>query len=253
MRNRNLTLFGPMLVLVMAVPLYAYRLALKDGQTILFEKCRVTEKTLFYAGADGKEIAIPLQDVDLERTQKLNAGEPVALNLPGLVPSSGSKDGTDPSVADVARQQRKKTSGSGAEHVFTNDDMVHSSVAVPITQTAPADNNQVPVERIQKIVDRFSNKSAAQLANELVGDVQFSGRDVWERQLYAEGQRVLKFAKAYLERMKKVESITDYSVRKTNIETADDLAWQVNFEETAYAQLSADGSRKANEWQKRPQ
>jgi hypothetical protein len=53
--------------------------------------------------------------------------------------------------------------------------------------------------------------------------------------------------------MKKVESITDHSVRKTNIETADDLAWQVSFEETAYAQLSADGSRKANEWQKRPQ
>ena len=80
MRNRNLTLFRLMLVLVMAVPLYAYRLALKDGQTILFEKYRVTEKTLFYAGADGKDVAILLQDVDLERTQKLNAGEPVALN-----------------------------------------------------------------------------------------------------------------------------------------------------------------------------
>ena len=252
MRNRNLTLFGLMLVLVMAVPLYAYRLALKDGQTILFEKYRVTEKTLFYAGADGKDVAILLQDVDLERTQKLNAGEPVALNLPGLALSSGSREGTEASVADIARQQRKKTSGSGAEHVFSNDDVVHSSVAVPIKQIAPVENNPA-VERIQKLVDRFSNKTPTQLANDLVGDIQFPGRDVWERQLYAEGQRVLKFAEAYLERMKRVESITDYSVRKTNIETADDVAWQVSCEETAYAQLSADGSRKANEWQKRPQ
>jgi hypothetical protein len=46
MRNRIIAVLA--LIILTGAPLFAYRLALKDGQTIQFDKYRVTEKTLFY-------------------------------------------------------------------------------------------------------------------------------------------------------------------------------------------------------------
>jgi hypothetical protein len=240
-----------MLIALMAVPLYAHRLALKDGQTIQFEKYRVTERTLFYTSGDGKEIAIPLTNVDLDRTQELNAQEPVPLDLPGLV-LPGVMSGTEPSLAEIARQQRKNTSRSAAKRVFTDDDVAHSSPAVPTVQTAPSEDTQMHTEPAQKIIDNLANKTATQLAKEVVGDIQFPGRDDWEQKLYGQGQRVLKFARDYLDRVKNLDTITDPAERSTAIETAKNFEWQVNEEETAYTQISADGSQKAKELEKQP-
>jgi hypothetical protein len=239
-RNRNRILSGLILVILMAVPLYAYQLALKDGQTIQFEKYRVTEKMVFYTDRDGKEIEIPLIDVDLDRTQELNAQEPVPLDLPGL----GVTNRTEPSVAEVARQQRK-TPGSAAKRVFTDDDVAHGSPAATTVQTAPSEGAQTNTESAQKIIEKLTNKTQTQLANEVVGDIQFSGRDAWEQKLYAQGQRVLKFAQNYLDRTQKLDTITDPAERSAAIETAKNFEWQVNVKETTYNQISADGSQKA--------
>jgi len=257
MRNRNRIIPGLMLIALMAAPLYAYQLALKDGRTIRFEEYRATEKTFFYTGGDGKEIAVPLTDVDLDRTRQLNAQEPVPLRLPGLDVANAA----EPSLAEMARQQKKNPARSAAKRVFTNDDVAHSSPAVPtvqIVQTSPtvqtagSDDNKLQTEPMQKIVGQFANKTATQLAYEVVGNIQFPGRDDWEQKLYGQGQRVLKFAQAYLDRVKKLDAITDPAERGTAIETAKNFEWQVNVEETAYTQISADGSQKAKELEKQP-
>jgi hypothetical protein len=252
MRNRNRILFGLMLIALVAAPLRAYRLALKDGQTIQFEKYRATETMLFYTGGDGKEIAIPLTDVDLNRTQHLNAQEPVPLDLPGLVPP-GVANGSEKSLAEIARQQRKNTSGSAAKRVFTDDDVTHSSPAVPTVQTAPSEDTRLQTEPAQNIIDRLANKTPRQLANEVVGDIQFPGRDDWEQKLHGQGQRVLRFAQDYLDRAKKLDSITDSAQRSAATETAKNFEWQMNLEETTYTQIAAEGSQKAKESEKQPQ
>jgi hypothetical protein len=245
-------LFGLILITLSAVPLHAHRLALKNGQTIQFEKYQVTETKLFYTDGDGKEIAIPLADVDLDRTQRLNAQEPVPLDLPGL----GVTNVTGQSLGEIARQQMKTTPGSAAKRVFTDDDVVHSSPPAPTAQTvriAPTEDIQPHNEPAQKIIDKLANKTQTQLANEVVGDVQFSGRDAWEQQLYSQGQRVLKFAQSYLDRTKKIETIKDPEERNAAIETAKDFEWQANMEETEYTKISAAGSQKAKESEKQPQ
>ena len=99
---------GLLLILfVLALPAFAYRVALKDGRVVKFRKYRVTENTLLFIDEDGKEIAIPLSDVDLDRTRQLNEKEDVPLNLPGLVPSSqGAAQLAEPSLAEIALQVR---------------------------------------------------------------------------------------------------------------------------------------------------
>jgi hypothetical protein len=92
-----------------AIPLYAHRLVFKDGRTVQFERYLVTERTLIYTGKDGKEVSVPLSDVDMERTAEMNAGEPVPLVLPGMVlPSqqaaNNSPEPPQPSLAEIALQ-----------------------------------------------------------------------------------------------------------------------------------------------------
>jgi hypothetical protein len=251
MRNRNRILFGLALVALMAVPLRAYQLALKNGQTIQFEKYHATETTVFYTGVDGKEIAIQLTDVDIHRTQELNSREAVPLDLPGL----GVTNGSQPSLAEMARQQKKGTAGAGAKRVFTDDDMPHRSPAVAAVQTVPAPSAhaQVHAEPMHEIIDKFANKSQAQMANEAVSDMQFPGRGAWEQKLYVQGQRVLRFAQASLDRTKKLDTITDPAERDRNLEIAKNFEWQAHEEETVYDQLSEEGSQKAKESEKNPQ
>jgi len=101
-------------------------------------------------------------------------------------------------------------------------------------------------------VDTLANKTQTQLANEVVGEVQFPGRDAWEQKLYGQAQRLLKFAQSYLDRTKKLDTITNPEERSAAIETANNFDWQVNVEQTAYTQIAADGSQQAKKFQKQP-
>jgi len=107
MRNRMLSALT--LITLTAVPLYAHRLALKNGDTLQFENYQVSESTLFYTSADGKQIAIPLTNVDLDRTQQLNANETVPLDLPGIIlPSSHGTDGAQSSLGGDCASAKEK-------------------------------------------------------------------------------------------------------------------------------------------------
>ena len=247
---RNRILLGLILITFMAVPMFAHRIALKDGKTVQFEKYWATETILFCTDADGKETAITLAEIDLDRTQQLNAQEPVPLDLPGLTPVGGT-NGQGPSLTELARQQKNKTSGSAAKRVLTDDSVLHSSPEVPVAQAVPTEaTNVIGTEPMQKIVDKFANKSQTQLANDVVGDIQFPGRDAWEQKLYGQAQRVLRFAQSTLDRTKKLETLTDPTERSTTLEIAKNLEWQANEEETVYAQISTEGSQKAKESEK---
>ena len=78
----------------------------------------------FHTGADKKEIRTPLTDVDLERTQQMNAQETMPPNLPGFVIQVSSRTKkVEPSLGEIARQQRKNTSGPAKKHVYTDDEL----------------------------------------------------------------------------------------------------------------------------------
>jgi hypothetical protein len=251
MRNRNLILFGLTLIALKAVPVRAHQVALKDGKTIQFERYHASETMLFYTAGDGKEVAIPLKDVDLDRTRNLSAKDPLPLDLPGLIPSGGP-NGSEPSLVDIARKQKKDMFATPAKHVLTDDDVPHAAPAVAHVQVAPPEDARVDARPIQKIIDKLANKSQTQLASEAAGDIQFPNRDAWEKKLYGQAQRVLRFAQSYFDRVKKLDTITDPEERSTASEIAKNFEWQTHEEEALYNQISAEGSQKAKEFEKQP-
>src|ERR1700687_1992295 len=78
------------ILLLVAVPVFAYEVALKDGRVIQFQKYQASELSLFYIDDQGKEISLPLSSIDLDRTRELNAKENPPFNLPGLITTSSS-------------------------------------------------------------------------------------------------------------------------------------------------------------------
>jgi len=252
---RNRILLGLTLVMLMAIPMRAYQVALNDGQTIQFQKYRATETMLFYTDRDGKEVAVPLKDVDLGRTQNLNTKEPIPLDLPGLIPPGGTS-GSEPSLADLARKNRKNLAASGPKRTLTDDDVPHAlpapAVASATQQAAPPDDVRADIGPMQKTVSKFANKSQAQLASEVVGDALFPDREAWEVKLYGQAQRVLRFANTYLDRVKKLDAITDPTELSNATEIARNFGSQAHDEETVYEQIAADGSQKAKDVAKQP-
>jgi hypothetical protein len=95
---------GLLAILVLGTgPVFAYEIALKDGRVIKFEIYRVTEGSLLYINENGRQITVPLSDLDLDRTQQLNSQEAVPLVLPGAAPPSRRSPQTAaPSLADTA-------------------------------------------------------------------------------------------------------------------------------------------------------
>jgi hypothetical protein len=127
-----------LLASLLCSPLFAYQLALKDGRTVQFQRCRVESGRFFYTDEAGKEASVPISDVDVERTRALNAQESPPLDLSALaVPGAG--DSAEPaSLGDAARQLRSqgKAHEAGQKRSYTDDDV--KPAAKPATAEAKA-------------------------------------------------------------------------------------------------------------------
>jgi len=78
----------------------------------------MNEEKLFYIGEGGKEIAIPLNSIDLDRTRQLNAQEPVPLDLSGMVtPSSKQNQKKRLRTTRLSRYYRASVSDAAREKV----------------------------------------------------------------------------------------------------------------------------------------
>lgn len=189
-------------IAILVLPLSAHQLVLKDGRIIKFDKYRVTETTVLYVDADGKEIAVPLRGVDLERTQQLNAQESVPLKLPGMVsPASGVND--EAPLGDTARKAKGKDK-TATKRVYTNDDFPEA-VAEDSGQDALSDKKlsasenevktQAQIEKYikenEKLFADLRSKTTRQLANEITNGVAFPGHERWEEDLSSAKDRLV--------------------------------------------------------------
>ena len=118
---------------VLAVsPTFAYRLAMKNGSVVQFEKYRVESGNVICTDAKGKEVSVAIADVDLERTTALNATEAPPLDLSGATakpPENAGASADQPqSLGDAARslQQQGKAKATAQKRSYTDDDMAHS-------------------------------------------------------------------------------------------------------------------------------
>ena len=186
------------ILLLWALPVSAYTVALKDGQVIQFRKYRATETALLYVDDQGKEISIPLASVDLERTSELNTKENPPLNLPGLIATSPGRDlDSQPSLGEIARNFRKKDATAPSTRVFSNDDVASSpftGAAEPLPlQNSNPDTWQDRLDAYKATVGPLENMDATRLARAVLGDldVDFPGRREWEEELSSRKQGVV--------------------------------------------------------------
>ena len=82
MKHFRIGLFA--ISLLVAATASAHRVALKNGTVIEFDNYRTTERLLLYTDQSGTEVKLPLDDIDYERTQDLNASDSQPVALPGL-------------------------------------------------------------------------------------------------------------------------------------------------------------------------
>jgi hypothetical protein len=177
----------PILLLV-ALPVFAYEVALKDGRVIQFQRYRASESALLYIDGQGKEISIPLGSIDLDRTRELNSKENPPLNLPGLITASASGTAdSQPSLGDIARKLRKDES-KGTKRAYTTDDLQSTGVDTR-GQALSTENGKDPSKDREKLsqllhlLERTTDRQAFELILGKDADVQFPNRPAWESEV----------------------------------------------------------------------
>ncbi len=183
-------------LLLVVLPVFAYEVALKDGRIIHFQKYRVTETAVFYIDDQGKEIAIPLSSVDLDRTRELNAKENPPLILPGLIPTSVSSNlDNQPSLGEIARKLRKDEP-KATKRAYTTDELAtgpSEAFELPAAQSSDPDAWRQRLDDVRKKMEPFEKMDSAGLARLALGnlDVDFPGRKEWQEQLFEQKQMIL--------------------------------------------------------------
>lgn len=257
--GRKRWLFAALLLALLATPLFAYRLVMKDGRIMRFEKYRVTEKTLYYTGEDGKDVAVLLTDIDMDQTQRLNAQESVPLNLPGMAsPSQHTSDNAEPSLAEIARQAGGKSTTSITKRVFTDDDLKHGSSQPPLpdlTKTVAGYRNDTEayLQDAEKYADSLNAKTPRQLGEIVAKDIQFPGRDAWEKQLADRRDALVTATQTTAFSVRRAQTLSEGNDK----DGAQDAHTAVQEQLTRlyaarrdYERVLADGADKAAKWER---
>jgi len=253
------TLLGLLAILIfIALPLFAYEVALKDGRVIHFQKYRVTETDLFYVDDQGKEIPIPLSSVDFDRTRKLNANENPPFDLPGLATRTElSSSKSEPSLGDIAKKVRPKSAKVTTQRVFTNEDAPDQGVPPqpdPTESSRPtmADEYRATLLQLDRWLEDKAGKTPRELSNSVAGEIQFPGRDKWEQRIFDQKEKLVSTARSgfyVIQRMGDAQTPEERTAARIAIEKIRD---DVRVQRALYDQLITEGVKKASEWEKRP-
>jgi hypothetical protein len=244
MRNLRTYVQATAVMMLVSFSALAHQIALKDGRIIAFDHYRASEQSLFYTDSSGKEIKVPLSDIDYDHTRALNATDPQPLDIPGLAfqtPPASSKG--EPSLADIARQAQKSTPASAATRVFTDDNFGHTTSVNQSQQQrmSAKDSLRADTEAANKAISDLESKTARQLSNEVVGDIQFVGRPDWEDRLHNQSMRLVETARMI---------VAVANNPSGNEGTMNSASWNFSLETSKFNNLKAEGIAKAADWER---
>jgi len=128
--------------------------------------------------------------------------------------------------------------GRKAPHkVWTNDDF--SSSTTPANKPVSAGEQSDDLRKQKEALDALASETPRQLADEIVGDVQFPGRDAWQQKLYSSMQEFVAAGRKYFDVVsstgKRPEGYTETRWRQAQ--------W-------AYSDLKEEGISKAANWKR---
>jgi hypothetical protein len=188
------------LLLSASFPVFAHKIALKDGSIIQIQKYSVNENALLYKDEKGNETSIPLGSIDAERTRQLNTGENPPLVLPGLVAQPVSNNpNNEPSLGDIARRIRK-TEPQTTKRVYTSEDF---ALGAPPAEAVSSDSaGQADFRTWKTMAEKYQtefhamelehDQEAVKGALGNYSEIRFPERDSWERRYLAARERFLR-------------------------------------------------------------
>lgn len=233
-----------------AVPAFAQKVATKDGKVIQFKSYRVTEEKLLYINEGGKEVSLSISDIDLVRTQELNAGES-PLILPGMSGSAKNVN-AESSLGELARKTRPSQKSSVTKNIYTDDDVAHTSEIDGQPGSPSPEDLRSKMGRAQKAIDQWKQKTPRELSDGIVGQNQFPGRDSWEQRLYQQKEKMIAAAQACLFAAQKLTSGPNQDERNAAQKAVDKLFLDFDAASSTYHWIIAEGMKKAGEWERYP-
>jgi hypothetical protein len=230
-------------------PAAGQKVATKDGKVIQLKTYRVTEKSLLYVDEAGKELAVPITDIDLVRTQALNAKEAYPLTLPGMA-SPAQKASDEPSLREIARRTRANQKPAAPKSVYSDDDVAHNpGIDGAATSSGPEDFRS-RIGGAQRAIDQWREKTPRGLSDGVVGRNQFPGRDTWEQRLYQQKEKMITAAQACLTVAQRLASAPTQEERNAAQKAAGPLLSDFDSESSAFNRIIAEGLKKAGEWER---
>ena len=147
------------------------------------------------------------------------------------------------SVADAARQNRPKDAKITSKRVFTDDDLQHSASPdeVPAATTSKQQLSD-SVNSAEKAISSVEDKTERELANDVVGDIQFPGRPDWEHKLYLKKHVQIASARALL-------AVVNSKASSTSVVSS--ARFQFDLDTTGYDEIKVEGIAKAADWEKK--
>jgi hypothetical protein len=237
------------LALLLALPAMAHKVVLKTGRVIQFDKYRVQTGVLYYIDGSGREIRIPLGDINMDRTKQLSANDTPPLDLTDLAPPKPVPPPHQLSLGELAEKVRPPDATLTSQRVFTDDDVEHdSSDENGHEHRERKEDFNSRIGRARKLISRQSDKTARELGDDVVKDVQFPGREEWEHRLFEQNGKVVRSAQDAVDAAERISGGATERERDWARKTAEDLLSDFDSRRQVYDDLVTDGVRRSNEW-----
>jgi hypothetical protein len=164
---------------------------------------------------------------------------------------------SEKSLGDIARDVRPKDVKITSQRVFTDEDVKHGSQPpLPNQAKTGADyrrETEAYLQDSEKYADNLSAKTPRQLGEIVAKDIQFLGRDAWEKQLANSRDALVTATRTTAFTVRRAQTLSEGS----DIEGAKDahtvVQEQLNRLYSArreYERVLADGADKAAAWAK---
>ena len=160
-------------------------------------------------------------------------------------------------LGDIAREVRPRDAKITAQRVFTDEDMKHGSQPpLPNPSKTVADyrkDTEAYLQDAEKYADNLRAKTARQLGEIVAKEIQFPGRDAWEKRLADSRDALVNATQTAAFSVRRAQTLSEGSEKEgaqdAHTAVQEELA-RLYVARRDYERVLADGADKASKWEK---
>ena len=164
---------------------------------------------------------------------------------------------SDKSLGDIAREARPKDAKITSQRVFTDEDVKHGSQPpLPNPSKTGADyrkDTEAYLQDAEKYADNLSAKTARELGETVAKDIQFPGRDAWEKRLADSRDALVSATQTAAFSVRRAQALSEVSAKDgaqdAHTAVQEQLA-RLYGARRDYERALADGADRAAKWEK---